>query len=334
MGQNAARRLTDEQLRSHELRITNPGELEGLSTDRPDTEFPPVIMGEYHLGGSQPPVRCCFCVQKTRHRKGFVVQFKPPTLHLIGSTCGPSHLNLQFGAATRSHMELVNRQTYLRRFDFIVSNLARWVDACNAVLFSEELQGIERKGEELKETAGDAYMRLHALAVGGSSLSEEVDVRDFEAERRRDERTADDEKRPPIYRKEAVAIGVLAGRALLQAGYLRSRVHAFKKAVNGLAALMRGATDGHATSKLKNEWLSLERLHGEANEAIDAINKAHEFFSATHLHLLARWSASNSTDTLSAGQGGLLVENRGRPARLLSALSAASVSPVPDLIER
>lgn len=74
------RRLTDDQLASTDLRITDPYAVDGYTRDRPDPDLAPEIIGDYDLtppGGRHanpdgPWTWCCHC-QEESHWLGFVV---------------------------------------------------------------------------------------------------------------------------------------------------------------------------------------------------------------------------------------------------------------------
>ena len=334
MKTTTGRRLTDEQLRTAKLVLVDPLTVEGLSNDSPDKDFPPVVLGEYHLPSDKPQLRCSYCRQRAPHRKGFLVEFAPGSIHLVGSVCGPTQLDLQFGHARQSHADLVRRQGYLRRVDLICASAAHWTDSCDGILFSTKLAEIEAKSAELKKTAGDAFARLRATFFAGRQLSEEVDVRDFEAERRRDELSSNDDRGGPIFRKESISIGQLRGTGLLQGDALRAAIHTFKRNIQNLRSIALRNTDNITTKNLVKELLRVENDHVRANEAIRALNDCHRFFDVDHLELLARWSVGSSSDRLANNRGKLTISGRDGRAYEIEPLEGARFDALPELYDR
>lgn len=302
-----SRRLDDEQLRKEQLVVANPIEMEGITAERPDQSFEPVIVAEYHLPAGQE-VRCSYCPQRTHHQHGLVVRFDPSQLHLIGSVCGPAHLNLHFRHARNQHSELLSRQRYLTRIDAILIRSEMLTAACDEVLFGDQLGDVEAKTSEFRKLAGDTFLRLKSLALAGGALTEASRVRDLGAERRRDERLPKGQVGDPIYRTEMIAIGQLSGKGILHGDMLREPIFKFKQSLGALRSIMKGDTNSIATGKLKRAVLDIEEAREAGNASIATLNSAVWFFNPDHIALLVRWANSNSSDRLE-NKDGLLTLN-------------------------
>lgn len=298
MGTPTARRLSDEQLRTAQLVVDNPLEFEGVTIEPPDKSLSGAVIAEYHLKADQPPVRCSYCDQRQRHQHGFIVEFLPPARHLVGSDCGQAKLDLQFSAARKRHSELLSRQRLLHRMDAILAQRESLSSSCHDVLFGDPLKALEAKAAELSRHAGDAVIRLQALARSGGQLTESVAVRDWDAERRRDEHREEGKEGGPIYRFDIVPIGHLRGTAVLLAGSLRVRIHSLKQELTSLSAIARDGTEQLSNSRLSRALSAIDQHYEDARAAIASLNDASAFFELSHVRLLARWARDGANGAL------------------------------------
>lgn len=325
------RRLTDAELRGARLAVADPHSYTGLTTARPDLSYPPVIEAEYHLPTTSKPVRCSYCGKRQQHWNGFVVRFRPSQIHLIGSDCGQAKLDLRFGLARRQHKELVDRQSYILRLDGIIAKEEELRAAIRAVLFSDALSEVDRVSRELNQYAAGAFVRLRAAELAERQLTEDVRVRDFEAERRRDEVSSRAAEGGPIYRFEAVGLGRVDGAAVLLSEGIRKDIHSLKKAIDELPVLFRQDTTAIPTARLRSVIIDLSKAETAARNAVSRITGAHRFFEQVNLSRLARWSASAGEEKLSGEGRNMVVEDRRGSRKLIAPIAPSIVPPIPDL---
>lgn len=279
MERSQNRRIDDRGLRTAQLLVEDPLLIPGVSEDRPDLTFSPVIVAEYHLPNSHPALRCCYCQSRTSHWNGFVVQFRPEKLHLIGSVCGPTQFNLQFGLAKRAHKDLLDRQGFLRRLDSIIARAPVVVEACNDLLRSAELQRVESASSSLLSIQTDAMMRLRSLARNDGMLFENVRVRGSQTERRQ--------------------LGKLMGLGILEAQSLRMDIFALKRHLANFPSAAKIDTDSRTNRQLRAILTATESLYSAALSAIHTINDAPNFFVQINLDRIVSWALTATTDKLS-----------------------------------
>lgn len=326
MAASNKRRLTDEQLRSAQLKIENPLEYEGVTSSPPNKEASPVVLAEYDLAKDTAPVRCSFCEQRQPHWRGFIVEFEAPDRHLVGSQCGTAKLDLDFKQAKGSHAELVSRQACLLRCDQILAQLDKFIAAADVVIFADEVKLVEASAKGFEVAAPDAFLRLRSLSLSGGMLTETVRQRDTAAELERSARVEDGSDLAPIYRQGEVSLSSLKGRGLLEGARLRGRVFELKQALKDFPALMRGDTATTSTAKFRAALLRLKQLREEANGAIDMLNGAPQFFSAEHIQSIERWAAGKTRDRIAAREAGLFANGK-----ILQALPQFELPHIPAL---
>ncbi len=204
--------------------VSDPLAVDGFTDAPPDKNYPPVIIAEYQLGNDEPRVRCSYCEQRQHHRRGFVVEFAPGCRHLVGSNCGVQKLDLSFKAAKRSHKELKDRQHVLLRLNRAYEKYDELISHCDMILRGPELGEIQSRAVLFQRSAREAYIRLGSLATSGSALTEEVKVRDYAEEQRRDEMLPEGQKGDPIYRFETAQLGPFQGAALFNPKGLQDHI--------------------------------------------------------------------------------------------------------------
>ena len=247
-------------------------------------------------------VRCSYCERRQHHQDGFLVEFAPGRRHLIGSECGTEKLGLQFASEKNAHADRVSRQSYLLLLDEIAERCGELLSACDQVLLSDGLKEVERAGAEFVRLAGDAVYRLRAL---GPTLSEQVKVRDLDAESRRT-----DDGTGPIYRIETARLGQLNGIGILRAEGFRQRIVLFKTRVRDMALLRRTRTEELSTGALRKRFKALDDLNVDANAAITELNGVLAFFEPEHMKLIARWAEQGTTDDIREDDGRMLINGK------------------------
>lgn len=320
-----SRRLNDEQLRTAALELKNPLETEGLTDERPDKTYAPTIVAEYQLEpGSE--VRCTYCKQRQKHRRGFVAEFAPGARHLIGSNCGETKLDLAFRKAKSSHSDLRARQRYLLRLDRLVNQHEKLIEYCDSILFGLPLKRLSSVSGELEKAAGNSFIRLKALIGSGGMLAEEVRVRDVEAERKRAERLSDDAEPKPIYKNERVQLGPVMGRGVLQAERIRSAVYGLKSEFKALRELRSSDTDSLTTRHLQKALGKVDDAAAKAETAITLLKSAPAFFTPENVERLERWARSYTSGELRMVDGGLQAGKT-----IISPLQSVEVPGLPDI---
>ena len=308
--------MTDEQLRAAQLEIDDPMSLPNLRSGPPDQALTPEIVGEYHLADAELGVRCCHCPTKQKHQNGFAITNATGNVYLIGSTCGPTHYNLSFTQAKRQHSERVKRKNILTRIDLICACAQLIKDACSRILASDGLREVDLRRIALKRASGDAFFRLKAHVINGSPLTQSVRVRDYEAERQRDEFRDDDKPGEPIFKMEPRSLGSISGDEILKEnGDCRDNVMALKRAIEAVELLARD-TNTCSLTALTNAARAVESAYSSAQSAIVSAEAAPSFFGQDNISRLAAWSADYRDFRFLFGQDGLIVDDK-KEGRLL-----------------
>ncbi len=329
--QTSARRLSDEQLATAQLEVPDPCTLPDLSRERPNADLTPEIIGEYHLANDVEPIWCCHC-QASRHRNGFVITNGTGKHFLLGSTCGPEHYGLSFAFARRQHSDLAKRKGVLARLNAILATAHDLKRACHSILHSEGLRAVDAKRAELRRASEQVASLLATAVQNGSALDEMVKVRDFEAERRRDERSSSGKQDGPIYTQERRSLGSVAGSGLVRTkGDCRDCLIALRDAVDHLFAFRATDTNKHALQTLTKAVRAAEEAWARAESAVTEAEAAPFFFSADNLSRLSRWSVAHKTFDLIADEGRLVVIDRQGRRTTIGPLGLISLPPFPRL---
>lgn len=313
----------DAALRTAQL-VIDPYSVEGLCLSPPAEGAVIKIDGEYHVPDEADPLRCCLCPQHTPHRNGFVIVADGAARHLIGSTCGPKHLGITFRTAKNQHQDRLNRQGSLHRLDAVLERYDAFRDQCDGVLFSTLFKSLQERSAQFEAAAGDATVRLRSFLLRGAPLTENVSVRDFAAEERRE----DDKDKTPIYKREPRSVGMLAGGGFLHVERLRETVFAFKNGLRTLKQAVAGGTATISTKRLATMLKELSDAHGAANAAIASINGAPAFFSMDNLDRLERWSHEGATQKVSWAEGGLEIRASGKAQVIVTTPEGDKVAPL------
>jgi hypothetical protein len=326
------KRLSDAELSKRTLVVTSAHALIGTSDDPPPTDVPPEIVFEYELPLSEPIQRCSYCVQKARHRKGFRVRFGDAE-YRIGSTCGPSHLNLEFAAAKSGHSGLKRRQQALKRLERNNGKVGLYVEWAERILFGDALRDLERLAGQFRQSAPDAFYKLSRIARGTGSFTETVRVRDLahEAQRFGNHGGADSKsKETPVFRDEELSLGQLQGVAILIADDLRKVVLGLKSAAAIVHQFAGAPTDDVKTGDLDQVSNDFERSIARANIAATQIVQADRFFDQQNLARIERWASSKTVDSLLVEGASLRISGRSTGKGATLSLPPWIVPPFPD----
>lgn len=206
------------------------------------------------------------------------------------------------------------------------------LDVASRILRSVALAAIDAKQKELKAALGNVFARLASLAQNGGPLTEAIQVRDFEAERRRDENREGKlgaEPRP-IFIFENRSIGSLDGAAIVRTrGDCRDRLVDLKAALAKLAVLRREGTDGLSTAKLTVIARGAEEALAQAQAAVADARAAPRFFEAANLARLQRWSDQFTDFDLRPENGTLRVISKKDRGGLIKPLSLVELPDLP-----
>lgn len=323
--------LTDEQLSAARLQIDDPLATPRLSTAKPSAELTPSIVGEYHFSDEHPKLWCCHC-QGHRHRNGFVITNETGSHHMLGSKCGPDHYGLSFTLAKQDHKAKVQRKGVLERLHAICEIADLVLAAIQEVARSEGLRLVDQKREELRRASDSAFKALANSVRSSSPLHEVVQVRDLDAERRRDEQLPDDKVGPPIYRDERMPIGRVAGVAIVRdRDDCRDCILSLKAAIIAVQKLRRDDTNKHKVQALLKAVRTAEEAWESAQASIVEAEGAPAFFSPENLDRLERWTAGNRYFRLMRDGRNLRVNERDMQERLIERMPSISLPRLPAI---
>lgn len=339
-----ARRLTDDQLASTDLRIADPTKVDRYTRDRPDQALAPEIIGEYDLtppGGMRanpdgPWVWCCHC-QKDNHWRGFVIANATGNRYSVGNDCAAKYYGIEFSSARRTFKDEVTRKGLLERLGAL-SAAAEGIYAVIAeALHSSSLSMIDAKRKEIGKACANAAFLLSSAAHSGTPLHEQVQVRDLAAELARDDKLPADADRPPIYKLERRAIGLIDGSAVVRnQDDCRDRLLSLRRAVRQVRAMHKGDTDAVTTETMKKLVVEAESAHRAAEERLAEYRRAPDFFSATNVDRMARWSDSQSGFTIRPNEDGIeiITSTKSAIVRRFDAISLPRLPQVTPLAPR
>lgn len=312
-------KLTDDQLLGIELRTDDPSATENLSINRPVLDGPATILMEYHLPQSRPAVRCCYCDTRTPHRNGFVIEAAHGRRHLIGSTCGPTHLGLSFNEVRRGFKTQVTRQSLLRRIAAIGPAIGAIAGYRPAM---QRLQPLLEAEAAFKAGAPDLYRDLRLLVVRGQQLSETVRVRDYEAEQRT-------ESEEPIFRPENRSIGAIEGEGLVRARTLFGTLDGRRAAIAAFLKTIKDGTDDLSERQLRVTLDTLVEADDAARAAILSLNRAHAFFTKSNFEKIQRSNLKSREQLpeLSDAQFGFPTRDGGVEWNLIPSAANAAAPP-------
>jgi hypothetical protein len=326
--------LSDEELYAARLEIDDPLAMPNLCMDRPPRELTPEIVGEYHLPAESDFIWCCHC-QGHHHRNGFVITNATGKNYLLGSDCGPKHYDLSFKLARREHTAKVKRRGVLERLKAIVATAPVVQAAIREILHSEGLARLDAKREELRKASPDALSALATSVATGMPLYELVTVRDHAAEQRRAEYQPEGKDGPPIYIKEQMSLGQIAGPALLRTrNDCRDVLLGLKGAINRVLAIHKEITDNFNIRQLTTAVREAEEAWREAQEAIHEVQVADAFFTEGNLNRLERWTANNNRYRLWGEDGKLVASRGGGRQTVIEPLPPLQLPPLPPLREK
>lgn len=287
-----ARRLTDQQLLQTDLRVDDPASLPNLSSERPDPELAPVVVGDYHLPTTSEPLRCCHCKQHTRHWNGFVITNETGQNYLIGSSCGPLHYGVSFTHAKQDFKGEKDRQFQLKQIASILVNAEQLKSSAAAAAASEAVSSVLNKQRELKSASPDMVGRLGQMFENGSMLTEIVQRRDLEQERKRDERLKHNtQESSPIMTWDEVPIGNPQGVGFLSDRFSPSlRAAELIASVDDIVQKFGTGTDEFSTRELRACIKRFSEAFEAMEQTLEAVKEAPKFFGQDNIARMSRWS--------------------------------------------
>jgi len=306
--------LSDEELYAARLEIEDPLALPNLCSDKPPADLAPEIVGEYHLPTGSDFQWCCHC-QGHHHRNGFVITNVTGKQYMLGSKCGPEHYGLSFKLAAREHSAKMKRRGVLERLRGIIATAPLVQATIREILHSEGLARLDAKREELRKACPDGFSALATSVATGMPLYEIVTVRDRAAEQRRDEQRPDEKDGQPIYLKQQMSLGHVAGAAVLRTkGDCRDHLLALKGAIEKVLSAQKRSTDKLSINELTKVVREAEQAWRAAQEAINEVEFADAFFIEGNLNRLERYTANNHRYRL-WGEDRKLIVSRGGTGR-------------------
>ena len=331
---NGDRCFDDATLIGARLRVTDPYAAPGYVRARPNEVAPPVIVAEYDLtppGGKKanpdaPMVWCAKC-QEENHWLGLVISVGDKA-HSIGHECAAKHYGATFAGVRRDFNERRKRQGLLTRLAELRINEAPLSSAIQSILTSDGLASIDKKRNEIKSAAPNAFLSLQGAVMSGEGLAEYVSVRDLAAEQRRDERR--DKSGDPIYTQERQALGSLAGASLIrERDDARARLLKLKTAIAQALAIARTGTTSITTVEMTRAIVALDKAHRDATSAIADAERAHEFFGEANGQRLHRWAAHRSGFAIKWHPNRLEFDHRNKGTSSVAALTRLTFPELP-----
>lgn len=180
----------DRKILSTQFYVSNPQELANLRPDIPPNLEIEAVEFAYDV---QVPwderhrwIRCCECARDHNHRRGFVLRFVDHTRATVGRDCGREKHSLDYdrriqdfeGHMTRARL-LRQTLVMLKEGPLVIDHLKR-LRADSAIMAARGLRGA------IMAKLPDFGRRLEAATNG--RIEGKVAVRDFDAEKSRDER--------------------------------------------------------------------------------------------------------------------------------------------------
>lgn len=356
-------RLRDEELLRTEFRFRDPEDIDGLNRDVPDREAHPVIIGYYDEtppGGRKanpqaPMIRCCHC-GFSRHWKGYVVRDDRGELYIIGARqCGRDHYGARFEAAEQAFKQEQARRTSLTRWRNMMKLVPALACEVEALLGSDALRRIELKRDEIKRASPEAFARLIRHHGSGDPMIAVREVRNFEAEAKREERyrqalwryeaASPEERRElrdqglrperdtaPIFDRTNEAIGPLLGAGFLtNAGDVRAAAIALRDTLRSVANIERTGTDTVWVKDLNRALAEMADRPRRLRDALHEVALVSVFFERQNLERLERWSSALPRFTYLQDDGVLIVDDHSRGRTRIAPLKEIDLPPTPTI---
>lgn len=195
----------DQTLLEATLAIEDPAELgEMVKTIPPGAEVEEVVTC-YHVeardGERERWVRCCACAVDHKHKRGFVVKIKGGDLATVGLTCGKTKHHLEYKEQFEAFERRLVRRRVLERLLAAYRRHADLVAALDAMQRDAGLRGLAELRHDLERRFPDFVRKLRHYPDG--RLMAKYKVRDYEAERARDDRL--DRKLEQLSRRRGVS---------------------------------------------------------------------------------------------------------------------------------
>lgn len=248
-GFSPGKRLADHELRHRLFTVDDPELLRNLLVEIPEFSGPPEIEYAYDVtpkrGASRDYVYCAHCGYRT-HWKGYVAKFGVDRC-LIGKDCGFKLYGADFHVIERSFGEERRRQLLLNWLDSGVAAFPHLLRVLSEISIAHETALFDQARTMMRTKVPELWHRLGSISEGSGQLAIDEEIRDYEAERRRDEKRppVDDaeEEDDPIFTYVTKVIGPLQGGAFCRPG-------------------LPDAADTFRSThlRLKEEWRRLQRL--------------------------------------------------------------------------
>lgn len=292
---------TDAELLSHTFKITGrPDEDDTLSQARPGPDAAITFLRSYNITPpkdlpnrmeQQPWVWCALC-QAPTHWIGWeaeVVEPEGARRVLIGQHCAKKNGEALVRIASNEFESRQLRSEVLRSRKAVLEQLPITISALEGWKAEPSVTVVSAWRSTLMTVAADKYRYVvMASEAAPPGMLLEVDVRDYAAEQRRDERTGR-RTNDPIFRREYQNVGTLPCRALYWSAPPEDRIAALSERATKLYQRMQAPTDGVATKALRELIAEAGELVRKAQAIERDFSKLSDALSPQSIDELVSW---------------------------------------------
>ena len=279
------RRPTDEELLATDFTVRNPYEIEGLVERVREGVVPVDIVYAYDWNDE---VRCAFCPQHQKHKRGYVVRLPTGELAPIGNVCGSKHFGGRWEEWEREHRFRSKRKYYLERVAPLSDAIVKALPLLKH--WRMPLYHVEQFKHEMEKKASTLFDELRYAAVRQSgTLIVTERRRDHAAEDERDRGLKPDHPNygKPIYREVSESVGQIAGHEFLGAD-LR---HMLEDAQNKLLAAQQRLVAEHVpTSELQAAVRDVRDARALLKTVAELHRAFRRFLGTDNLTRIAKWA--------------------------------------------
>lgn len=314
--------LTDDQLLGVAFSADDPTALDNVVLELPPREEIPTVEFAYDTKDSTGrKVRCVHC-RYDNHNRGFVLRFKNGRRILVGKDCGKKIYGANFDLTERDFNAARERAGYIRRQRAIRAATPGFVQAMASLLAHPSLMDFRNLRRNFNRCLPElARLTADACCRSGGTMMVEEQVRDLEAEARREEqmdihadrlakmtttarkRAIDNgsilrsgKKLKPIYRTIPKPVGQIEGAA-----FFVTTEDPPDEALKVLAPAMVGVLTKLDAERLTNSqyrsvFLEIARKLDDIEHEIERLEAPLAAFEFGNLSRLAEWGTRRAQD--------------------------------------
>lgn len=327
--------MNDDELRAYEFRVTQPELLPDLvDRVRPADAPRPIVSGYYEERPGDGEVRsrisCAKC-GRTNHWSGVVLLYPDGAKALVGHNCAEDHFGVDWDAIRHDFDQGVSRQHRLLEWDVAYLEFPELLE--ELVSLSENPAIVQRVAtlNALRNALPVLDRRLQQV-IGGR-LTALREVRDYEAENRRErklerdldamsakagmEREAYDREnadwirsqRQPIWKAERHEIGRCDGWTFVgHANRIRDALATQRSTLANVYHRMRDHQSGQRLGDdvIRRTLAGAKDASQRLVEVLDQLRSADQFFSHDNLQRLVEWGGGPKASFAGATRSALL----------------------------